>query len=353
MLKPIHIVFSFLLFFTFSFFVQSVPKNLAQNSLKLQLPLHQATVALVTMKTQLPEHSLSTVAYGVDSLVISVDSLQQWTNQRVKNAKNNQTEQLMIPITKRENGFDCNCPYFSMVTDNFKADAPWVKPVFEDKNKTFFKTNSKRTFYWAIGYFSGKVVKEKLGNAPKESFNLYEFVVQGIQERNITEEDVSLDEEMTLAPVILSNTLWKEVQKLDNLEQIPFTFYYDAHDFEQIYPIVPRAELVLRHKSSDLEIHFKGSFFNESKNEYQKLFNQSALEKNIDKIDMQWNNDKTSLRFSGFEKRLNQYLIFQKWLKKTDENKIETLTVECRSTAKKKRTAKSIVQFFSKQIQNR
>lgn len=357
MLKQIHIVFNFLCVLILSLFVHCVPKDISQNTLKSKptITIHQATAASTTIKTQLL--SSAAVAHGVDSLVISVGSLLQWTNQRIQNVKNHQPEQLMIPMTKREDGFGCNCPYFSMITDNFRVDAPWIQPTFEDKNKDFFETNTespKRKFYGTIGYFSGKEIEKKFSKEPEEQFTLHEFIIQDIHELNATEEEVFMNPELTMAPSILSDTLWHDVRKLENIEQIPFTFYYDAHDFEQIYPVVPRAELVLQHKTSELEIHFKGLMFDGSLDDYQSFFEPTTLEQDFEEIEIQWNDANNRLYFSAKNKKTNEYLVLYKYLKfnKNDHNINEVITIECKAKPNDFLQAKELVKDFSKQTQN-
>lgn len=147
------------------------------------------------------------------------ETISDWENERVENARNGITETVQMPLAFRCYGWGCDCPMYYIGVSPCMQEGPFIDPKIIDGMPT--ESNSMGYSYIVTGYFTGEITQYEF--APEESYSQSVFIIQSFK---INEEG-----ENTLAPKILDTTAvfsweklligkWKTVSKNDEKPSI-------------------------------------------------------------------------------------------------------------------------------------
>ena len=111
-----------------------------------------------------------------------IDTLDNWIEKRVENAKNGKKEFVEMPFVVRSFGWGCECPEHYIGISPYTQEGPWISPLAP---KNFPKIDTAGYSLIVKGYFTGKMIEEDLRDSegmPEEwLYKMPEFKIKSWQ----------------------------------------------------------------------------------------------------------------------------------------------------------------------------
>jgi hypothetical protein len=114
------------------------------------------------------------------------DSVQNWVDTRVANAKNDIKEKVEMPFVVRCTGWGCICPDHYIGVSSSTQEGPWIAPISPKKCPVV-----DRNGYSLIvtGYFTGKIIeldyRDKEGEPAEWLYKVPEFKILSWKENDL------------------------------------------------------------------------------------------------------------------------------------------------------------------------